>query len=231
MNNTLANGLTLLALLSRTAEAHRVSDLATALALPKSHVHRLLQTLVDLGYAVQQADRTYRIGLRPLEISSALLHHLPLRSAALPILHDLAARTRMDAIVCIPVDGGAGLIVGAQYADGLQRDPAAAIGSRLEPGSTATGTLFAACMPGAVPTNLDARRIERIRRERFAVKDADLGPAINGMAALVTDGTGAVLGSLGLSAPGDLFRRRFTSAAAALRRAAKRLGDPSVALQ
>ena len=46
-------------LASRLADQSKV--LAQRLALPKSHVHRLLQTLVDTGYAVQDADRRYRI--------------------------------------------------------------------------------------------------------------------------------------------------------------------------
>ena len=85
MNNTLANGLALLAELSATAQAHSVTELAGRLRVPKSHAHRLLQTLVEIGYAVQDGDRRYRIGLEPLAISKALLANHPLRIAAMPL--------------------------------------------------------------------------------------------------------------------------------------------------
>jgi DNA-binding IclR family transcriptional regulator len=219
MNNTLANGLTLLGFLSRTADGFGVSELAVELKLPKSHVHRLLQTLVEMGYVVQDEDRTYRIGLRPLELSSALLHNLPLRAAAMPLLHDLAESTGMDAIISIPHEG-TGLIIGAIYSQGRQRDPGAAIGSRLHPERSATGALFAACIPGfAKPT--DSRAAAEIRRP---VKDPTFATS-NGMAAAIRDLDGTVCGALGLAAPADQFQRRFTSASTVLRRAAERLSE------
>lgn len=222
MNNTLANGLALLGFLSHTADSFGVSELASELKLPKSHVHRLLQTLVETGYAVQDEDRRYRVGLRPLEVSSALLHHLPLRAAALPMLHRLSKATGMDAIVSIPHDG-AGLNVGAVYPDGRQIDPAAAIGSRLQVGHTATGKLYATCVPGFADAGISAKEAAQIRKARFAVKNPDLGDTFNGMAALVGDPAGIIHGALGMSGPGEHFRRSFDRASDLLRNAADEL--------
>ncbi|MEK7415393.1 MAG: helix-turn-helix domain-containing protein [Planctomycetota bacterium] len=223
MNNTLANGLSVLGFLSQTAASFGVSELATQLKLPKSHVHRLLQTLVETGYVVQQEDRRYRIGLRPLEISCALLHNLPLRSAALPSLHHLAKTFGLDAFVAIPHQG-AGLIVAAVYADGRQRDPAASIGTTLKMG-TATWKLFTACVSDFGSSPLTATELKQIRRERFVVKDPDLGVSMgNGMAALVSDLAGNVHGAICSSGPGDEFRRGFKQNAALLRATADKLG-------
>lgn len=222
MNNTLANGLALLGFLSRTAESFGVSTLAAELKLPKSHVHRLLQTLVATGYAVQEGDRRYRIGLRPLEVSSALLHHLPLRAAALPVLHRLSKVTGLDALVSIPHDG-AGLIIGVVYPDGHQGDPSATIGTRLAVGSTATGNLFAACIPGFSRSSLPSRALVELRRTRFAVKDPAMSETFNGMAALVGDPAGPVHGALGLAGPSEPFRRVFDRASELLRSAAELL--------
>ncbi len=223
MNNTLANGLALLRFLSGTAERFGVSELAARLELPKSHVHRLLRTLVETGYAVQEPDRRYRIGLRPLEVSCALLQHLPLRVAAVPLIHLLAKSTGMDAITSIPFDG-AGLIVAAIHPDGRQRDPSASIGGRLHPDHTATGKAFSVLIHGfAPPPKLSTSELARIRRDRFAIKDPTLAAPMNGMAAVVADASGTVLGALGLAAPGEDFRRHFAKAAAALRAAATEL--------
>jgi DNA-binding IclR family transcriptional regulator len=222
MNNTLANGLALLGFLSHTAESFGVSELASELKLPKSHVHRLLQTLVATGYAVQDGDRRYRIGFRPLQVSCAVLHHLPLRAAALPVLHRLSKATGMDAIVSIPHDG-AGLIVGAVYPEGRQRDPGAIIGSRLAVGTTATGTLFSACLPGLVSATTNVNELAAIRQSRFVVKDPQLSDSFNGMAAMVGDATSPVVGALGMSGPGDQFRKQFARTSDLLRTAADEL--------
>ena len=222
MNNTLANGLALLDFLSHTAETFGVSELATKLTLPKSHVHRLLQTLVTAGYAVQEADRRYRIGLRPLEVSCALLHNLPLRAAALPSLHRLAKSTRLDAFVAIPHQGG-GLVVGAVYTDGLQRDPAASIGMMLK-GGTATCALFSACISGFAKPTCTASEATKIRRARFAVKDPEFSGPMNGMAALVSDSTGTTLGALCLSGPTEEFSENFDQKSTLLRTLADELG-------
>jgi len=136
----------------------------------------------------------------------------------LPVLHGLSKATGMDAIVSIPHDG-AGLIVGAVYPEGRQRDPGAIIGSRLVLGTTATGALFSACLPGFT-SMITIKDLAQIRRDRFVVKDPSLGDGFNGMAAMVGDATSTVVGSLGMSGPGDHFRRHFTRAAELLRTAA-----------
>lgn len=221
MNNTLANGLQLLATLSATAEAHSVTELAQSLGLPKSHVHRLLQTLVDTGYAVQDADRRYRIGLEPLAISKALLANHPLRQLARPHLHRLAEATGMDAIVSIVHRGGVALVLAGVYPDGEQRDLATAIGNRLNFPGTATGALFAVTIPDyADPTALPAAERKAIARDGFALKDPTLTTTFNGMAASVRDADGQVIGALGLSAPREVFVPGLPNARQLLRAAA-----------
>lgn len=222
MNNTLANGLTLLAHLSRTAEPHSLTAIAEALRLPKSHVHRLLQTLVETGYAAQDADRRYRIGLRPLEISSALLSHHPLRRLALPLLHDAAAATGLDAILAVPADG-VGLIVAAVSPGGRQRDPAAALGHRLGCPDTATGKLLACLIDGFADTSaVPERERAAIRRTGTAIRDPRHQIACNGIAHAVraTDGTEpaqhAVIAAVGLSGPSPALLRARERAEAAL---------------
>ena len=46
MNNTLQNGFRLLEHLSLTAQEHSVTELTEVFALPKSHICRLLKTLI-----------------------------------------------------------------------------------------------------------------------------------------------------------------------------------------
>lgn len=212
MNNTLANGLRLLDLLSATAEAHSVTDLAQRLAVPKSHAHRLLQTLVEQGYAVQDGDRRYRIGMEPLVVSKALLANHPLRRAARPILHRLTAATGLDAIATIPHRGGCALVLAAAHPDGEQRDASSSIGNRLPFPGTASATLFAALVEGfADPAPIEGR--EAIVRDRFVWLDPSQRAEVNAMAAAVCDPSGAVVGALGISGP----RQHFAAVQAAAR--------------
>lgn len=221
MNNTLANGLHLLAELSSTAAAHTVTELAARLQVPKSHAHRLLQTLVELGYAVQDADRRYRIGLEPLAISKALLANHPLRMLAMPHLHRLAEATGMDAIATVPHRAGAGIILAAVYPGGEQRDAISAVGNRLGHPGSATGALFACLIPDfAGADGITASRRRAIARELVAVRDPGFAGTTNGMAAAVRAGDGTVVGGLGLSAPGRIFAERYERSRALLRSAA-----------
>jgi IclR family transcriptional regulator, KDG regulon repressor len=223
MNNTLANGLQLLAFLAGTAESYSVTEIAQRLDLPKSHVHRLLQTLVEQGYAEQDEDRRYRVGLQPLVVSSALLHNHPLRIAARPLLHELAQTLDMDALLAIPNRGSA-VVLAAVYPAGRQRDPGTAIGGRLVFPSTATARLYACTIDGfADASELPTKERTRIAREHFALKDPDLVHDYNGMSCAITDADGNVVASLGCSAPREHFNANLSTARDALQRAAATL--------
>lgn len=232
MNNTLANGLTLLELLSATAESFSVTELAQRLDAPKSHAHRLLQTLVERGYAVQDPDRRYRIGLQPLVVSSALLANHPLRGVGRPWLHRVSKELGLDAILAIPHDHGCGLVIASVYPEGRQLDPASAIGSRMRPGGTATATLFDALIDGFNPDSpLTATRRRQIRRDGYAVKDPKHEGAGNGLALAIRDADEQIIAAVGCSGPSDHFQAHLPAAIDLLTQAATAIGQaiPSLA--
>lgn len=72
----------------------RLSDVAQNLALQKSTVHRLLRTLMALGYVDQEpvTDR-YRPTLKAWEIGMGAVTQHPVRRAAAPFMADLHAAT------------------------------------------------------------------------------------------------------------------------------------------
>lgn len=82
--------------LARHPEGVSLSDLARALDLPVSTVHRILQALVETGMArrLEGPPKHYAIGsgVLGLALCSPLTRHL--LDAAEPILQDLAARAR-----------------------------------------------------------------------------------------------------------------------------------------
>ena len=221
MNNTLANGLTLLAFLSGTAEAYSVTELAQHLDLPKSHVHRLLQTLVGMGYCLQDEDRRYRIGLEPLVISKALLAHHPLRQVARVHLHRVAEATGLDTLIAIPHRASTALVLGVAYPGGEQRDAATAIGNLLRFPTTASCTLFAVVIPGFADASVfaDDVRADIAARDQ-ALKDPANASEVNGLTTAIRDADGQVVACLGISGPrtafaDDLDRLRAIQAEAA----------------
>ena len=94
MNNTLIKGLRLLELLAARDGAIGVGELAKELDLGPSNVHRLLQALVDLGYAVNEGGRgSYRASLKIWELGAHALHKLSFREAVAPSMRWLLAES------------------------------------------------------------------------------------------------------------------------------------------
>ena len=214
MNNTLRNGLHLLEHLAGTTESFAISALASHLDLPKSHVHRLLQGLVEDGWVVQDENRRYRIGLKPLELSSALLAHLPLRQTALPVMRQLADATGYDAVLAQMVDGAV-LVIAGEYRLG-RTDPTMAIGRRLGLDRSATGRLLA----GYLTPEEQAQMLVRLapvdpvalqaiwttsRLEHRALNPPTPGAAVVSLAVPVRDRDQRIRGALGLALPASAW--------------------------
>ena len=62
--------------------------------LPKSTAHRLLSSLVSLGYAVQDSFSThYRLTMKMFELSSGIVNDMDIMSVAKPHLDKLSRHT------------------------------------------------------------------------------------------------------------------------------------------
>lgn len=90
---SLERGLAVLELLVRHG-ATGVTDLAEALDLDKTIVHRLLGTLLEAGYVRQDSNRKYAVGPRLRMIGAKVLSELDLRTIAIPYMQQLAEHTR-----------------------------------------------------------------------------------------------------------------------------------------
>jgi DNA-binding IclR family transcriptional regulator len=85
----------LIELLARDAAAMGVSELAQALDLPKSGVHRLLAHLVERGWVEQDAaTQRYRLTLRLALLSQRFLGAMRIQDLCQPVLDALARDTR-----------------------------------------------------------------------------------------------------------------------------------------
>lgn len=143
MNSTLANGLSLLMVLAGRPRAHSVSELARELDLPKSHVHRLLQTLVENQYVEKDAQRQYAIGIGALRLGHALLKDIPIRQRALPHMRTMAQETGFSLTLALPL-GMQAITVAHVSHDGEIRSTDETLGTVLDPVTSACGKLFLA---------------------------------------------------------------------------------------
>jgi IclR family KDG regulon transcriptional repressor len=71
-----------------------VTEIARALQLHKSTVHRLLASLERAGYVVQDPQtEQYRLGLKVLDLAQSLLPYLNVQAQAEPVMQRLMAET------------------------------------------------------------------------------------------------------------------------------------------
>ena len=95
MNNTLVKGLGILEVLARSPQPVGITEIATRERLLKSDVHRLVQSLVDLGYVRQErASGAYFATVRLWELGFAVMGKTDIRKIAEPWMARLLDQTR-----------------------------------------------------------------------------------------------------------------------------------------
>lgn len=110
---TLSSVLKCLSLVEELARSQRpmgVSELARALGAERGTVHQQLRTLVEARWVEQIPSSQYRLTLHSLEIAAAALEQADLGARLVPLLTDLASRSKETAGIAV-LDGGQALIV------------------------------------------------------------------------------------------------------------------------
>lgn len=143
MNVTLNNGLKLLMVMANAPHPHRISELAKEMNLPNSHIHRLLQTLVENRYVEQDSSRRYAIGLGALRLGHSLLQNIPMRSLGLPGLTRLVDKCGWVSSLSVPF-GLETMCIGRVTRNGTVKSTSDTLGKLSCPYSTAGGKLFLA---------------------------------------------------------------------------------------
>jgi IclR family KDG regulon transcriptional repressor len=73
-----------------------VSELARMLDLPKSAIHRAIETLTSRGFLEQGINRRYRLGLKVLELGNVCRLRMELVNVAQPVLRDLSVQANCN---------------------------------------------------------------------------------------------------------------------------------------
>lgn len=200
-----------------------VSEVASAIDVPRSSAHALLSSLVDTGLLQCRTRGRYRLGWRIVELGQALRGTVDVRSCAAPVIErlvdkygettHLAVMERWHVLYVDKVIGNHNITV-----------QGARVGARLEAHCTAVGKVLLAQLedielrrylagrtlrrltpstitnPGAL---LDALSVVRSSGYAF-----DLGEAVtevNCVAAPVRDDMGSVVAAVSMSVPASRF--------------------------
>lgn len=194
--------------------------LSRHLAIEKSTLHRLLGTLEARGFVRRDPlSLRYSLGIRMLELGTAVTARSALGRAAAPVLDRLAVRSRQTVNLAV-LDGEEILYVAKRESP----DPlrlTVEVGRRLPVHCTALGKAMLAFRPAAEVRRLFGRRkrlrrftpntitdprellehLDEIRRAGVAVDREELVLGLRCLAAPVLDFTGYAVAGISISAP------------------------------
>jgi len=206
-----------LAVLEAIAEHHRVTDIAAATGVSKSTVHRILQSLVEWGFARSDGSGGYEPGPRILTLAGRVMTRFdPARQAAdaLKALHErtgytthFAIRSGDEAVYVQKLEGRRPYQMPSRVGMSL-RLHSTAIGKSIlahlpedEVRAIAERTGLSPLTPNTLATTEDLlEHLVRVRAAGYAVDEEENVPGVLCVGAPVFDHTGQVLGGISISA-------------------------------
>jgi IclR family KDG regulon transcriptional repressor len=207
--------LRMLEQLAFTGKPGRVTDLARQLGTSKNRIHRHLQTLVDMGYVVRDTDtQRYSVGIRLVQLGSAVANQNDLLSVSRPIMQRLRDRLGLTVVLSKVV---AHQLFAIERVYGTSDvTVGVVIGSPLGLHSSAQGKIVLAFGdPGLLEsvtrsrlerrtssTIVDVARLRReiatVRRQRWAGAPGETMAGLNAFAVPIFDGADQLFGTLAL---------------------------------
>jgi IclR family transcriptional regulator, acetate operon repressor len=224
MSSSLQRGLAVLDLLSTHPAGVSVGAVATALDLPPSGTHRLLNQLIEYGYVHQDGNKgEYVLGMKLPALGLSYLAQSGITDVAQPVLDRLAEES-LQLVRLSVVDGDT--LVWVAFAQGarggLRYDPGSEQGVTAHLASSASGLAWLSSMsdedalmkaarqgfcqpssgPGAPASAADFLTMLRLARERGYAEAVDAYiPGMASMAAPIRMSDGRVVGALSIAGP------------------------------
>ncbi len=126
-----------------TRKSWELADLCKAVGMPKTTVHRMLLTLEDNGYVVQEKQRgEYCLSFKLFSIGSRMLRHSSLVDIARPYCRELLEAVDETVNLCV-VSGTEMLVVDKQVTSQMLRQDSI-VGSSFPLFQSASGKIFLA---------------------------------------------------------------------------------------
>lgn len=215
----LSKGLSLLTLIADAPHPLPFGELGRYSGLPKSTLHRILQTLIDFRLVrVDDATQTYRLGTRLFEMAHRVWSDFDLRSAAEPEL--LRLRELAQETTRLGVLEGKEILIIDQRDHVQAMRLANGVGSRLPAVATAIGKALMSHRPPEelqrylTTTSLQRltphsildlgelqRELDLIKARGYAVSVEESAIGVSGVAAPILDHRGDAIGAVSISGP------------------------------
>lgn len=220
MDKTLVKGLAILERLAPAVEPVRLVDLTRELGLTKSVVHRLLQTLLKLGYVAVHEGGRYSATMRMWHLGSQTVDQID-SHRTLHVFLEALARESMETVHLALLDG-ADVI----YIDKVEGRHSirvtSAVGSRAPSHCIATGKVhlayrspdFVRSLGKRLPrftqkTITDQALLEReltkVRRDGYAINRGEWEEDVCGVAAPIWDRDNELAFAIGVTVPVTRF--------------------------
>lgn len=237
----LRNACRILKLLGSSPDGFKIADIGRTLHIPVTTTLRIMATL-HLEGLVRKNGALYELGPVLIQLGNASLAGTEIRSAALPVLENLTARTDETSHLAIPCDDRS-LIVAVQDSPHPLR-AASRPGFLAELHCSSTGKTLLAFLhhqrlnefygtgprptkrtPHTLTTLAELRReIELTRKRGYSVDDEEFAPGIRCIAAPVFASDGTLAAAIGITASTVRFtKERVPEMAAKVQAAAAEL--------
>ncbi|WP_034388917.1 IclR family transcriptional regulator [Deinococcus sp. YIM 77859] len=218
-----------------------VTEVATALGIPKPSAHHLLASLAEIGLLQRTTNRHYRLGYRALALSRIVLQTTPWRDSAEQILHDLV-REFGETVQLAALDGKRLVCVARVGGTQPESVQIAEVGSSIPPHCSSNGKILLAFSStertmqvlenqhlnrfteNTIVTHDElASELERVRAQGFAYDVGEYRHDACSVAAPIRNHLGDVVASLSLAAPAPRFYARKAAYRTAVIRVTERL--------
>ncbi len=210
----LARGLDVLGAFSDSHPSMTLSEIAQATDLSRPTAHRLLLTLVELGFVRQDASR-FSLTPRVLDLGYAFVSSQGLWDAAKPHLADLVATTGESssmaqlsgsdivytARVAVPKIIALRVDIGTRFPASVTSQGKVLLAALEDDALTATLAIPSASTVVVAPrsrADLSAE-LALVRERGWALADEELAPGVRSIAAPVRDGAGVVTSTVNVT--------------------------------
>ncbi len=231
MEKTVVKVLKLVEALSRAEQPAGVTALANELGFTKSNAHRLLNTLVELGYVKRHDEEgQYELTLKLWWIGAAVMSRLDVARVALPYMRALEKATEESVNLSVFEDGQVVYVAAVQG-----RNPVRAfirVGDRRPSYCTATGKVLLAYQPEKLlpkycgkmkrytPNTLTSlakikAELALVRKRGYSVTSGEWRDNVGGVAAPIRAAGGEVVAAVGLMSPLERLNTETTRKQAA----------------
>lgn len=251
MMQSLQRGFRVLELLVQHSAPITLGELSRTAGLPAASTYRIVQSLIELGYATKVAGGRYQHGSKVLELAGQVLTSMDYAVHSRPVLLQLQAHTEETIHF--------GILAGdhAQYVDKLESRAAyrvaSVVGMRVDLHCTAIGKAILAFLPEAdrerhlapeklvakTPKTITSRNgllfeLARVRSSGYCLDDEEDREGIRCVGAPVFDHRGDAIGGISVSGPVFSFSLAAATALAtdviqAAREVSQSLGAPAAA--